>query len=97
MSALKDPLSGNLDRIQIIKGWIDAQGDSHEKIFDVALSGGRELVPAGSAVEPVGNTVDVSTAKSVLTMVEAFEDDDDVQNVYHNLELTDEIAAALDE
>lgn len=42
-------------------------------------------------------TVDVSTAKSVLTMVEAFEEDDDVQNVYHNLELTDEIAAALDE
>lgn len=41
--------------------------------------------------------VDVATAKSLLTMVEAFEDDDDVQAVFHNLELTDEIAAALDE
>ena len=41
--------------------------------------------------------VDVSTAKSLLTMVETFEEDDDVQAVYHNLEFTDEIAAALDE
>ncbi len=40
---------------------------------------------------------DVDTAKSVMIMVEAFEDDDDVQAVFHNLELTDEIAAALDE
>ena len=40
-------------------------------------------------------TLDVETAKSVMVMVEAFEDDDDVQSVYHNLELTDEIAEAL--
>ena len=40
--------------------------------------------------------VDVETAKTVLAMVEAFEDDDDVQAVYHNLELTDEIAKALE-
>ena len=38
---------------------------------------------------------DLETAKSVMTLVEAFEDDDDVQNVFHNLELTDEIAEAL--
>lgn len=41
--------------------------------------------------------VDVSTAKSIMVMVESFEDDDDVQAVYHNLELTDEIEAALNE
>jgi len=42
-------------------------------------------------------TVDLATAKSLLSLIELFEDDDDVQAVYHNLELTDEIAAALDE
>lgn len=59
--AARDPEGANLDRLQIIKGWVDAQGKSHEAIFDVALSDGRE---AGNAagVEPVGNTVDVATA-----------------------------------
>lgn len=42
-------------------------------------------------------TVDIETAKSVLKMIEAFEDDDDVQNVYHNLELTDEIEELMAE
>ncbi len=58
------------------------------------------LEPEKADLERIPNTtkdVDVDTAKSVLVMVEAFEDDDDVQAVYHNLELTDEIAAALDE
>ena len=58
------------------------------------------LEPEKADLERIPNTtkdVDVDTAKSVLVMVEAFEDDDDVQAVYHILELTDEIAAALDE
>ena len=42
VGAMKDPLSGNLDRIQIIKGWVDAKGELHEKIYDVAWSDGRK-------------------------------------------------------
>jgi len=59
--AMKDPQSGNLDRIQIIKGWVD-QGIPQEKIYDVALSDGRQVDPNSGWVAPVGNTVDASTA-----------------------------------
>ncbi|MDX1734581.1 MAG: DUF3604 domain-containing protein [Halioglobus sp.] len=59
--AMRDPDSGNLDRVQVIKGWVDAQGESHEKVFDVAWSGGRELAADGS-LPPVGSTVDVAGA-----------------------------------
>ena len=45
--ALRDPDGANLDRIQIIKGWLDGSGKTHEKIYDVAVSDGRE---AGSRV-----------------------------------------------
>ncbi len=59
--ALKDPKSGNLDRIQIIKGWVDGAGKQHEKIYDVAWSGERKIGPDGK-LPPVGNTVDVKAA-----------------------------------
>ena len=62
VKAMKDPESGNLDRIQIIKVWSDSRtGAPHEHIFDVALSDGRTVAADGS-VPPVGSTVDVSTA-----------------------------------
>jgi hypothetical protein len=60
-AAMKDPLSGNLDRIQIIKGWLDAKGDVQEKIYDVAWSGDRKTDENGK-VPSVGNTVDVENA-----------------------------------
>ena len=49
VTASKDPDEANLDRIQVIKGWVDAQGQRHEKIYDVALSDGREVDPATAA------------------------------------------------
>jgi hypothetical protein len=60
--ALKDPKSGNLDRVQIVKGWIDASGKQQERIFDVVWSGGRKPGPDGR-LPPVGTTVDVTTAQ----------------------------------
>ncbi|NQX89209.1 MAG: DUF3604 domain-containing protein [Halioglobus sp.] len=59
--AIRDPSSGNLDRIQIIKGWVDNKGKSHEKIFNIAWSGQRVLDASGR-LPAVGNTVDASTA-----------------------------------
>jgi hypothetical protein len=59
--ALKDPKSGNLDRIQIVKGWLDAAGKQQERIYDVAWSGDRKI-GANGKLPPVGNTVDVKTA-----------------------------------
>jgi hypothetical protein len=59
--ALKDPKSGNLDRIQIVKGWLDAAGKQHEKIYDVAWSGERKI-GANGKLPAVGNTVDLKTA-----------------------------------
>ena len=54
-------LSGNLDRIQIVKGWVDRSGERHEKVYNVAWSGDRE-VDADGALPAVGNTVDVKNA-----------------------------------
>ena len=59
--AIRDPDSGNLDRIQVIKGWVDKSGESREKIYNVAWSGERALAADGS-LPAVGNTVDVASA-----------------------------------
>ena len=61
VAALKDSYSGNLDRIQIIKGWLDASGKTHEKVYDVVWSGDRQPGADGK-LPPVGNTVDVKNA-----------------------------------
>ena len=60
--ALRDPDGANLDRVQIIKGWLDASGKLHERIFDVAVSDDREIRADGRCTTPVGNTVDVEEA-----------------------------------
>ena len=59
--ALKDPDSGNLDRVQIIKGWYDKRGYGFQKIYDVAWSDGRKPDKSGK-LPPVGNTVDIKKA-----------------------------------
>jgi hypothetical protein len=58
--ALRDPIGANLDRIQIIKGWLDADGNPKERIYDVAVSDGREIGTDGRCTTPVGDTVDLS-------------------------------------
>jgi hypothetical protein len=63
VAALKDPLGGNLDRIQIIKGWVDKDGKKQEKIFDVVWGDAdQRKAGADGKVPLVGNTVDVSNA-----------------------------------
>lgn len=57
IQAAKDPVEANLDRIQVIKGWLGADGDVYERVYDVALSDGRT-----DGAVPVGNTVDLESA-----------------------------------
>jgi hypothetical protein len=67
--ALKDPIGANLDRIQIVKGWLDADGTLHEKVYDVAWSDADQRTPrADGKVPPVGSTVDVATASWTNTI-----------------------------
>jgi hypothetical protein len=66
--ALRDPIGANLDRVQIIKGWVDQEGKTHEKIYDVAVSDGRTIGADGRCKTPVGNTVDLEAATWVNTI-----------------------------
>jgi hypothetical protein len=68
VSALKDPRSGNLDRVQVIKGWLDGEGRQHEKIYDVVWSGDRKVDAATGKLPPVGSTVDVKKATYTNTI-----------------------------
>ena len=61
VAAMKDPEGGNIDRIQVVKGWIDARGVLQEKVYDVAWSGDRKPGADGK-LPAVGNTVDVANA-----------------------------------
>jgi len=61
VAALKDPIGANLDRIQIVKGWLDAKGEVHEKVYDVAWGGDRKPDAKGK-LPSVGSTVDVENA-----------------------------------
>ena len=72
--ALRDPIGGNLDRIQIIKGWMDKDGKTHEQVYNVAWSnnlgagkGARTLSKDGK-LPPIGNTVDAKTANFTNTI-----------------------------
>lgn len=61
VAALRDPIGANLDRVQIVKGWVDGDGNTHEKVYDVVWSDNREANSDGK-VPAVGSTVDVATA-----------------------------------
>ena len=75
VQALRDPDGANLDRVQIIKGWVDASGKTHEKIYDVACSEKRSI-KNNRCDKEVGNTVDIKTATYLNsignTMLNAF-------------------------
>jgi len=66
--ASKDPKSGNLDRVQIVKGWLDGSGKQHETVYDVAWSGDRKPDPKTGKLPPVGDTVDAATAQYTNTI-----------------------------
>jgi hypothetical protein len=66
--ALRDPDNANLERVQIIKGWLDKKGKTHERIYDVAVSDGRKIGRDGRCKTPVGSTVDVADASYTNTI-----------------------------
>jgi hypothetical protein len=67
IGALRDPIVANLDRIQVIKGWLDADGVTHEKVYDVAWSDGR-VAGADGKLPAVGSTVDLASATGTNTI-----------------------------
>lgn len=68
VSALKDPIGANLDRAQVVKGWVDKSGASHEKVFDVVWSDMDKRKPAGGKVPAVGDTVNLTNATYANTI-----------------------------
>jgi hypothetical protein len=60
--ALRDVDGANLDRVQVVKGWLDASGELHEQVYDVLCSDGRAITDEHRCDKPVGNTVDVEKA-----------------------------------
>jgi hypothetical protein len=68
VAALKDQIGANLDRIQIVKGWLDVSGNVQERVYDVVVSGGRTIDADGRCKTPVGNTVDVANASWTNTI-----------------------------
>lgn len=69
INAVKDPMGANLDRVQVIKGWVDAAGTAQQRIYDVAWSDDREPDSQGR-LAPVGNTVDEATGTYTNTIGE---------------------------
>jgi len=63
VAALKDPMGANLDRIQIIKGWLDGKGQAQEKVYDVVWGDAEKRKPGTNGkLPPVGSSVDVQNA-----------------------------------
>ncbi len=68
ISALKDPDGANLDRVQVVKGWVDASGKMHEQVYDVVWSDMDKRVKTGGKVPAVGDTVNRKTAEYTNTI-----------------------------
>ena len=67
LRAVKDPVGANLDRLQVVKGWIDATGEQQERVYNVAWSDERDLDARGN-LPSVGNTVDVKSGRYTNTI-----------------------------
>ena len=65
---LRDPDGANLDRVQIIKGWLDKDGNTQERIYDVAVSDGRKIGEDGRCTKSVGSTVNIADASYTNTI-----------------------------
>jgi hypothetical protein len=70
VAAVKDPDGANLDRVQVIKGWLDSKGEVHEKVYDVAASDNR-MILKGKIQKNIGSTVDLKTATYKNTIGDA--------------------------
>jgi hypothetical protein len=68
VAALKDPIGANLDRVQIVKGWLDGKGETHEKVYDVVWAGDRKPDSKTGKLPAVGDTVDVPNATYTNTI-----------------------------
>ena len=69
LAAMKDPLSGNLDRIQVVKGWLDSDGKTNERVYDVVWSNtDKRTLNKDNKLTPVGNTVDIKNASWTNTI-----------------------------
>ena len=71
--ALRDADGANLDRIQVIKGWLDKGGKTHEKIYDVVVSDGRKIGADGRCKTPVGSTINIADASYTNTIGDPFQ------------------------
>jgi len=67
-AAMKDSVGANLDRVQVVKGWVDAAGKTHETVLNVGWSDPATRKDVGGKLPPVGNTVDLTTAKYANTI-----------------------------
>lgn len=81
--AVKDPLGANLDRVQVVKGWLDADDEAHERIYNVALSDGRTVAPVGSTVDLETATYDNSIGSAQLVTVWEDPDFDPEENALY--------------
>ncbi|MEH6588215.1 MAG: DUF3604 domain-containing protein [Halioglobus sp.] len=68
VAAMKDPMGGNLDRVQMVKGWRDSKGELHEKVYDIVWSDNRIQDPVTNKLPPVGNTVNIPDASWTNTI-----------------------------
>ena len=68
ISALKDPEGANLDRVQVVKGWLDGAGEAQERVYDVVWSDMDTRRPVGGKVPAVGDTVDRAKATYTNTI-----------------------------
>jgi len=99
--AIRDADGANLDRVQIIKGWLDKDGETHEKIYDLACSNGRSITADDRCDRPVGNTVNVEEATysnaNGAPAMQAYWTDPDFDAKFFGVKRPDDVPASIQE